>query len=173
MSLIDDSVKANKTIAKDYDPARAKPPAPRVAIVTCMDPRLNSILDMLGIAPDDADLIRNAGTVIDDDSVRSLLISTRLLGSREIMIINHTDCGMERFTDSGLEDQLRKDTGQVSIAPARFYSFSDVEENTREQMQKARLHPWISPDVPIRGFIYDVHTGQLREVSPARQKVAA
>jgi carbonic anhydrase len=173
MSLIDDSLNANKTIANDYDPARAKPPAPRVAIVTCMDPRLTNILQMLGLGPDDADLIRNAGTVIDDDSIRSLLISTRLLGSREIMIINHTDCGMEKFTDSGLEDRLRKDTGQVSIAPARFYSFSDVEENTREQVQKARLHPWISPDVPIRGFIYDVSTGRLREVSPVRQSVAA
>jgi carbonic anhydrase len=173
MSVIDDSLNANKTIANDYDPARVKPPAPRVAIVTCMDPRLTNILEMLGLDADDADLIRNAGTVIDDDSIRSLLISTRLLGSREIMIVNHTDCGMEKFTDSGLEDRLRKDTGQVPIVPARFYSFSDVEENTREQVLKARLHPWISPDVPIRGFIYDLSTGRLREVSAVRQSVAA
>ncbi len=148
MSLIDDSVNANRTIADDYDSARGGAPRPRVAIVTCMDPRLNDILAMLGLAEGDADLIRNAGTVIDEDSVRSLLISTRLLGSQEIMIINHTDCGMQKFTDSGLEAQLRKDTGQVPIAPARFYSFGDVEENTREQMQKARSHPWISPERP-------------------------
>jgi carbonic anhydrase len=173
MSVIDDSVKANQTLAKNYDPAQVKPPAPRVAIVTCMDPRLTNILQMLGLDAADADLIRNAGTVIDDDSIRSLLISTRLLGSREIMIINHTDCGMLRFTDSALEDQLRKDTGHVSIAPSRFYSFSDVEENTREQIEKARQHPWISPDVAIRGFVYELSTGKLQEVSPVRQRVAA
>jgi carbonic anhydrase len=89
------------------------------------------------------------------------------------MIINHTDCGMLKFTDSGLEDQLRKDTGQMSIAPARFYSFSDVEENTREQILKARMHPWISNDVPIRGFIFDVSTGRMHEVSAERQRVGA
>jgi carbonic anhydrase len=89
------------------------------------------------------------------------------------MIINHTDCGMLTFTDSALEDRLRKETGQVPIAPARFYSFSDLEDNTREQMQKARSHPWIAPTVPVRGFIYDLDTGRLREVSPARQTVAA
>jgi carbonic anhydrase len=173
VSLIDDIVNANRAMANDYDATRVKPPAPRVAIVTCMDPRLNNILPMLGLEADDADLIRNAGTVIDEDSVRSLLVSTRLLGSPEIMIINHTDCGMEKFTDSGLEDRLRKDTGQVPIAPARFYSFSDVEENTREQVRKARSHPWISPDVPIRGFIYDVGTGRLREVPAERDSVVA
>ena len=171
MSVIEESLTANQTLANDYDPA--KPPAPRVAIVTCMDPRLTTILDLLGLAADDADLIRNAGTVIDDDSIRSLVISTRLLGSQEIMIINHTDCGMQKFTDGGLEDQLRRETGQVSIAPARFYSFDDVEENTREQVQKARSHPWISPDVPIRGFIFDVGTGRLREVATTRSTVAA
>jgi carbonic anhydrase len=173
MSVIDESLNANKTIANDYDPRQVKPPAPRVAIVTCMDPRLTNILQMLGLGDDDADLIRNAGTVIDDDSIRSLLVSTRLLGSSEIMIINHTDCGMLTFTDSALEDRLRKETGQTPIAPARFYSFSDLEDNTREQMQKARSHPWISPAVPVRGFIYDLGTGRLREVSPARQTVPA
>src|SRR6201999_4308144 len=150
MSVIDETVRANEAIANDYDPARAKPPAPRIAIVTCMDPRLTGIGAMLGLSDADADVIRNAGTVIDEDSVRSLLVSTRLLGSGEIMIINHTDCGMLTFTDSALEDRLRKETGQVPIAPARFYSFSDIEDNTREQMQKARSHPWISPTVPVR-----------------------
>ena len=87
---------------------------------------------MLGIADGDADMIRNFGTVIDDDSVRSLVLSTRLLGSREIMIINHTDCGMLSFTDSEMEDRLRKETGQAPIAPARFYSFTDAEANTKE-----------------------------------------
>jgi carbonic anhydrase len=119
---------------------------------------------MLGIADGDADMIRNFGAVIDDDPVRSLVLSTRLLGKREIVVINHTDCGMLRFADNEMEDRLRKETGQAPIAPARFYSFTDAEENTREQVEKARPHPWISQDVPIRGFVYDVKTGRLGEV---------
>src|ERR1700759_1900509 len=129
MSVIDETVRANQTIASDYDPARAKPPAPRIAIVTCMDPRLTGIGAMLGLSDADADVIRNAGTVIDDDSVRSLLVSTKLLGAREIMIINHTDCGMLKFTDAEMADRLRKDTGQEQSGPARSYSLADCEEN--------------------------------------------
>ncbi len=164
MSIIDGALNANATIAKDFDPHRGGPPAPKIAIVTCADPRLSNILEMLGLADKDVDMIRNFGTVIDDDAVRSLVLSTRLLGTREIMIINHTDCGMLRFVDSELEDRLRKETGQAPIAPARFYSFTDAEANTREQVQKARSHPWISQEVPIRGFVYDVKTGRLSEV---------
>ena len=126
---------------------------------------------MLGLAHADVDMIRNFGTVIDDDAVRSLVLSTRLLGTREIMIINHTDCGMLRFADRDLEDQLRKATGQAPIAPARFYSFTDPVQNTKEQIQKARSHPWISPEVPIRGFVYDVKTGRLSEVFPDGETV--
>ena len=164
MSIIDEALNANEAIARDFDPSRGGPPAPKIAIVTCADPRLSNILEMLGLAEKDVDMIRNFGTVIDDDAVRSLVLSTRLLGTREIMIINHTDCGMLRFVDSDLEDRLRKETGQAPIAPARFYSFTDAEKNTREQVQKARSHPWISQEVPIRGFVYDVKTGRLSEV---------
>jgi carbonic anhydrase len=118
-------------------------------------------------------MIRNFGTVIDDDAVRSLVLSTRLLGPREIMIINHNDCGLLRFTDSEFEERLRKETGQSPIAPARFYSFTDTVENTKEQIQKARSHPWISPDVPVRGFVFDVGTGRLAEVFPDGATVTA
>jgi len=173
MSIIDEALSANATIANDYDPGRGGPPAPKIAIVTCADPRLTSIEQMLGLAAADVDMIRNFGTVIDDDAVRSLVLSTRLLGTREIMIINHTDCGMLRFTDSELEDRLRKETGQAPIAPARFYSFTDAEANTKEQIQKARSHPWISPEVPIRGFVYDVSTGRLSEVFPDGETVTS
>ena len=166
MSITDEALKANATAANGYDPDLGKPPAPKIAIVTCADPRLSNILPMLGLAEADVDMIRNFGTVIDDDAVRSLVLSTRLLGTREIMIINHTDCGMLRFTDSELEDRLRKDTGRAPIAPAKFYSFTDAEKNTKEQIQKARSHPWISQEIPIRGFVYDVHTGRLSEVFP-------
>ena len=172
MGLIDEALSANATIANGYDPSRGGPPAPKIAIVTCADPRLTSIEQMLGLAAADVDMIRNFGTVIDDDAVRSLVLSTRLLGTREIMIINHTDCGMLRFTDREFEERLRKETGQAPIAPARFYSFTDAEANTKEQIQKARSHPWISPDVPVRGFVYDVSTGRLSEVFPDGETVA-
>jgi carbonic anhydrase len=171
MSMIDTALSANATIANDFDSDRGKPPAPKIAIVTCADPRLSNIEEMLGLDEADVDMIRNFGTVIDDDAVRSLVLSTRLLGTREIMIINHTDCGMLRFTDSEMEERLRKATGSAPIAPARFYSFTDAEKNTREQIQKARSHPWISQDVPIRGFVYDVHTGRLSEVLPDGETV--
>jgi carbonic anhydrase len=172
MSIIDEALSANETIAHGFDPSRGKPPAPKIAIVTCADPRLTDIEQMLGLAHADVDMIRNFGTVIDDDSVRSRVVATRLLGPRGIMIINHTDCGMLRFTDSEMEDRLRKQTGQAPIAPAKFYSFTDAEANTKEQIQKARSHPWISPDVPVRGFVYDVSTGRLSEVFPDRETVA-
>ena len=166
MGLIDEALSANATIAHDFDPSCGKPPPPRIAIVTCADPRLTDIEQMLGLAHADVDMIRNFGTVIDDDAVRSLVLSTRLLNTKEIMIINHTDCGMLRFTDGELEDRLRKETGKAPIAPAKFYSFTDAEENTKEQILKARSHPWISPEVPVRGFVYDVSTGLLSEVLP-------
>jgi carbonic anhydrase len=172
MSIIDEALSANAAIADDYDPGCGKRAAVKIAIVTCGDPRVSNIEQMLGLAQGDVAMFRNFGTVIDDDTVRSLVLATRLLGAREIMIVNHTDCGMLTFTDGEMEARLRKDTGQAPIAPARFYSFTDAEENTKEQIQKARSHPWISQDVPVRGFVFDVHTGRLSEVSPDRETVA-
>jgi carbonic anhydrase len=164
MSIIDGALSANATTATSYDPRRNKPPKPKVAIVTCADPRLTGIEEMLGLAAEDVDLIRNCGTVIDDDAIRSLVLSTRLLGSEEIMIINHTECGMLPFTDDEFEERLRKETGKLPIAPDKFFSFTDAVQNTKEQIQKARSHPWISSDVPVRGFMFDVSNGRLSEV---------
>ena len=172
MTITDDALRANSTIADGFEPVVVAPPAPKIAIVTCADPRLAGILRMLGLDDADVDLIRNVGSVVDDDSIRSLVISTRVLGTREIMIVNHTDCGMQLFTDDELEHRLRDETGMSPIAPARFYSFRDTEENTREQVQKARSHPWIDSGVPVRGFVYDLHTGRLSEVLQ-REPVAA
>jgi carbonic anhydrase len=173
MGLIDEGIAANATLAVGYDSRLGEPPAPRIAIVTCADPRLSGITRLLGLADADVDMMRNVGTVIDDDTVRSLVVSTRLLGTREIMIINHNDCGMTKFADDELESRLREETGKAPIAPARFYSFTDAEQNTREQMQKARSHPWLSDDVPIRGFVFDVHTGRLSEVFPVTADAVA
>src|ERR1700733_441844 len=124
MTIIDDALAANATIASGYNPGPVGPPSPKIAIVTCADPRLSNILQMLGLAEADVDMIRNFGTVIDDDAVRSLVLSTRLLGTKEIMIINHTDCGMLRFTDSEFEARLRKQPAKPPVAPARFYSLT-------------------------------------------------
>src|SRR3954465_3791103 len=112
MSIIDDAVTANETLTEHRDPHLVAPPAPRIAIVTCADPRLSGIVALLGLQDADVDMIRNVGTVVDDDTVRSLIISTKVLGTREIMIINHDDCGMLRFTDSDLESRLRAETGK-------------------------------------------------------------
>ncbi|MCS5732791.1 beta-class carbonic anhydrase [Herbiconiux daphne] len=173
MSLIDDAISANSALAASYDSSHSGRPAPKVAIVTCADPRLSGIVPLLGLADADVDMIRNVGSVIDDDSVRSLVISTRVLGTREIMIINHNECGVTTFTDDELQQRLRDETGMSPIAPSRFYSFTDTEQNTREQMQKARSHPWIAAEVPVRGFVFDVHTGLLSEVMPLEAAVAA
>jgi len=165
MSIIDDALAANANAAASYDGSRSGPPKPKIAIVTCADPRLSGILRLLALDEPDVDLIRNVGTVIDDDTIRSLVISTRLLGTKEIMIINHDGCGMTTFTDAELEARLRSESTDWPIAPARFYSFTDPVQNTREQMRKTRSHPWISADVPVRGFVFDVGTGLLTEVA--------
>lgn len=169
MSITDDALRANATLADGYDPARGGPPAPRIAIVTCADPRLTGVVALMGLTDAEVDLMRNVGSVVDEDTVRSLVVSTRMLGTREIVIVNHNDCGLSRFSGDELTQRMRDETGSYPVAPARFYTFTDVEENTREQMQKVRTHPWIAADIPVRGLIFDVHTGRLTEV----QAVAA
>jgi hypothetical protein len=135
MSLIDEALSANATIAEHYDPSRGKPPAPKIAIVTCADPRLTDIEQMLGLSHADVDMIRNFGTVIDDDAIRSLVLSTRLLDTREIMIINHTDCGMLRFTDDELENKLRRETGR---SPSRRRSSTASPTPRRTPRSRSR-----------------------------------
>ncbi|MGH1550731.1 beta-class carbonic anhydrase [Leifsonia poae] len=165
MSIIDEALAANRTLADGYDPAHSGRPAPKIAIVTCADPRLSGVVRLLGLPDADVDLIRNVGTVATSDVVRSLIISTRVLGTREIMIINHNECGLSAFSGDELAESLRRETGRVTVAPESFFSFTDVEDNTRLQTQKVRSHPWIAADIPVRGFVFDVHTGRLAEVT--------
>jgi len=164
MSITDDALRANATLADGYDPAGGGPPAPKIAIVTCADPRLTGVVRLMGLADADVDLIRNVGTVIDDDTMRSLIVSTRMLGTSEILVINHDDCGLSRFSGDDLVERLRAETGSYPIVPAQFFTFTDAEQNTREQVLKVRSHPWISPDIPVRGFVFGVRTGLLSEV---------
>ncbi|MBI4513726.1 MAG: carbonic anhydrase [Gemmatimonadetes bacterium] len=164
MSVIDEVLGANETYAKEFRLAELRiPPARKLAIVACMDARLD-VEQILGLKPGDAHIIRNAGGIVTEDALRSLLISHYLLGTREWMVINHTDCGMLTFRDEDLRTRLQGSTGTAVVSPAHFYAFTDLEENVRQQVQKLKSHPWVPEDVPVRGFIYDVKTGRLREV---------
>lgn len=165
MSVTDEVVKANDGYARAFNLGHlAMPPARKLAIIACMDARL-TIEPMLGLNTGDAHVIRNAGGLVTEDALRSLLISHHLLGTREVMIINHTDCGMLTFKDEELLERLCKATGTAVVAPPAFHAFSDLAENVRRQIQKLRSHPWIPKELGVRGFVYDVKSGRLREVT--------
>jgi len=164
MSIIDKALEGNRTYAKTYDPTMGKPPAPKIAVVTCMDPRLSDLPAILGLPRADLDVIRTGGPAVTEDVLGELVVSNSVLGTREILLLNHTGCGFTTFTDAELNEKLSASTGDPSPAPMRFFSYKDPEENTREQIKKVRSHPWIAKDVPVRGFIFDVDTGRLREV---------
>ncbi len=165
MSVIDDVLKANEAYAQNFNLGNlAMPPARKLAVVACMDARL-TVSQLLGLKTGEAHIIRNAGGIITEDTLRSLIISHHLLGTQEIMIINHTDCGMLTFKDDELQEKLQRLTETTTIVPQRFYAFADLEENVRQQIRKVESHPWLPKSIPIRGFIYDVKTGRLREVT--------
>lgn len=173
MSIIDKALEANRNYAKKYDPAMGKPPAPKIAVVTCMDPRLSDLSGILGLPQADIDVIRTGGPAVTEDVLGELVVSTRVLGSREILLLNHTGCGFTTFTDDELNARLAVSTGDSSPAPMRFFSYKDPEQNTREQLKKVRSHPWIAKDVPVRGFVFDVETGLLREIQQDSKQTAA
>jgi carbonic anhydrase len=173
MSIIDKALKANQTFAKKYDRKLGGHPAPKIVVVTCMDPRLSDLPGILGLPIADIDVIRTGGPAVTEDVLGELVVSTRVLGSKEIMLLNHTGCGFTTFTDDELNAKLTAATGDASPAPMRLFSFKDPEQNTREQMQMVRSHPWIAKDVPVRGFIFDVETGLIREVHRVHKEAAA
>jgi carbonic anhydrase len=164
MSVIDEVLAANEIYARTHELRRLTPrPARKLAILTCMDTRLS--IRTLGLHTGDAHIIRNAGGIVTDDSLRSLLVSHHLLGTEEFMIINHTDCGLMQATEEELRTRIQNRAGTAAIAPAFFYAFQNIDENVRNQLQKLRTHPWIPKEVVARGFVYDVASGRLREVS--------
>ncbi|MGD0798594.1 MAG: carbonic anhydrase [Acidobacteriaceae bacterium] len=173
MSIIDKALEANRNYAKNYFSALGKHPAPKIAVVTCMDPRLSDLPGILGLPHPDIDVIRTGGPAVTEDVLAELIVSNRILGTTEILLLNHTGCGFTTFSDDELNAKLSTATGDASPAPMRFFSYKDPEENTREQIKKVRSHPWIAKDVPVRGFIFDVDTGLLREVQPIAQRTAA
>ena len=149
MSLIDQALKGNEQFAKRYDPKLGGHPQPKIAIVTCIDPRLSDLEGILGLKTADMDVIRTGGPAVTDDVLGELVVSTRVLGSKEIMLLNHTGCGFTTFTDKELNDKLARETGDATPVPMRLFSFKDPEENTRAQIEKVRSHPWIAKDVPF------------------------
>jgi carbonic anhydrase len=163
MSSTDELVANNERYAKGFDKGNLPlPPAKGVAVVACMDARLH-VSKLLGLEEGDAHVIRNAGGVVTDDEIRSLSISQRLLGTTEIILIHHTDCGMLTFKDDDFRHQVEEDTG---VRPEwAVETFSDLDEDVRQNIARIKASPFIPHKNGIRGFVYEVETGRLREVS--------
>ncbi|MDA8203977.1 MAG: carbonic anhydrase [Chloroflexi bacterium] len=152
----------NARYAATFDrPNLELPPARRLAVLACMDARL-TVEEVLGLRTGEAHIIRNAGGLATDDAIRSLVISQHLLGTGEIIVIEHTGCGMLTFTDEPVQKQIAEAQGAQADLPLR--SFSDLEANLRAQVERIRAHPWVK-DVPVHGLVYEVETGRLREVA--------
>jgi carbonic anhydrase len=160
--LIDQLYANNQRYADGLEPVHLDVrPSGRIAIVTCMDSRLD-VFDALGLEHGQAHVLRNAGGVITDDMIRSLAISQRALGTQEIMLIHHTQCGMQTITDDGFRAELQADTG---VAPAfAIESFKDVDEDVRQSIRRVRRSSFVPHTDRVRGFVYDVDTHRLYEV---------
>ena len=163
MSATDDLIANNAGYAEAFDKADLPlPPARKVAVIACMDARLN-VYGALGLTEGDAHVIRNAGGVVTDDGIRSLAISQRLLGTEEIILIHHTGCGMLTFRDDDFRDAIEKDTGIRPTWAAE--AFADLEGDVRQSIARINASPFIPNKTSVRGFVYEVETGKLREVS--------
>jgi carbonic anhydrase len=166
MSVTDELIRNAETYAAGFDRGHLpSAPAKRVAIVACMDARLDPYA-LLGLSEGDAHVIRNAGGVVTDDVVRSLAISQRLLGTEEIVLIHHTGCGMSTFSEEEFRAQLQAETG---IRPSwAVETFTDVDEDVRESIARIHASPFIPRKDAVRGFVYEVETGRMREVTQRR-----
>ena len=165
MNVIDEALGANRRYAEAFDlGGLPRPPKRRLAVLACMDCRLH-VSKLLGLELGDAHIIRNAGGIVTEDVLRSLIISHEIGGTTAFMIINNTNCGMLTFTDEELSDRLERSTGNIPVMPARFLAFTDLAGNVRRQIRKIRSHPWVPEAIPVRGFIYDVNSGRLTEVA--------
>ena len=168
LSVADELLKANETFARNFTLGDLSVrPKRHVAVLACMDSRI-LFEHCLGLHPGDAHMIRNAGGIATEDALRSLIVSHHLLDTQEFIIINHTDCGLLKVQEYELRARLTEKMGIVASEPADFYAFDNLETNVRQQMQRVKSHPWIPKHIPVRGFVYDVKTGRLTEVEPAR-----
>ncbi|WP_291379308.1 carbonic anhydrase [Demequina sp.] len=161
MGITDELLEHNTAYAAEYIPDRPLAPQRQLAVVACMDSRLDTFA-MLGLDIGDAHVIRNAGGVVTDDVIRSLTISQRKLGTREIILIHHTDCGALTFTDDELRNELLDETGlKPTWSPE---SFKDLDADLRQSMARLQRCPFLVDTSQVRGFVFDVHSGHLREV---------
>jgi carbonic anhydrase len=165
MSVTDDLVRNNQSYAGSFKKGDLPlPPAKHVAVLACMDARLD-VHKILGLQEGDAHVIRNAGGAATDDAIRSLAISQRLLGTKEIVLIHHTDCGMLTFHDDDIKRKIEEETG---IRPAfAFEAFSDPEEDVKQSIARIKASPFIPNRSSVRGFVYEVRSGKLDEVAAA------
>jgi carbonic anhydrase len=161
MSKTDEFLENNRRYAESFGGKLPLPPASGVAVVACMDARLN-VYGILGLAEGEAHVIRNAGGVITDDEIRSLAISQRLLGTREIILIHHTDCGMLTFTDDGFKADIQAETGIKP--PWAAEAFPDLDADVRQSINRIKASPFVPHKDAVRGFVFDVATGLLTEV---------
>jgi carbonic anhydrase len=162
MSTTDELLRNAEAYAASFDKGDLPmPPGRRIAIVACMDARLNPY-GLLGLQEGDAHVIRNAGGVITDDEIRSLAISQRLLGTEEIILIHHTDCGMLTFTDDEFKRSIQDEIGIKPEWAAE--AFPDVDEDVRQSLARVNASPFIPTKDSVRGFVYEVETGNLREI---------
>jgi carbonic anhydrase len=162
MSVTDELLANNERYADGFTGPLPMPPAKGVAVVACMDARLN-VYALLGLEEGQAHVIRNAGGAVTDDGIRSLAISQRLLGTREIILIHHTDCGMLTFTDDDFRAAIQADTG---IRPAwSAEAFDDLDTDVRQSIARIKASPFVPHKDSVRGFVFDVATGKLNEVA--------
>jgi carbonic anhydrase len=162
MSVTDDLLANNARYAESFEGPLPLPPAKKLAVVACMDARLN-VYDILGLGEGESHVIRNAGGVVTDDEIRSLAISQRLLGTEEIILIHHTDCGMLTFTDDEFKKSIQDETGIKPEWAAE--SFPDLDEDVRQSINRIKASPFIPKTDSVRGFVFDVATGKLNEVA--------
>jgi carbonic anhydrase len=162
MSVTNELLENNQRYAEQFEKGSLPlPPAKGVAVVACMDARLH-VSKLLGLTEGDAHIIRNAGGVVTDDEIRSLAISQRLLGTREIILIHHTDCGMLTFKDDDFRHQIEEETGVRPEWAAE--AFSDLDSDVRQNIARIKASPFIPHKDSVRGFVYEVETGRMREV---------
>ena len=162
MSATEESLRNNEAYARTFGKGDLPlAPAKKLAVVACMDARLH-VSKILGLNEGDAHVIRNAGGAVTDDAIRSLAISQRLLGTEEVLLIHHTDCGMLTFSDDAVKAQIEKDTG--IRPPFALEAFSNLEDDVRQSIARIKASPFIPKKDAVRGFIYDVTTGRLNEV---------
>ena len=162
MSATDELLANNQRYAETFSGPLPLPPSRGVAVIACMDARLN-VYAILGLGDGEAHVIRNAGGVVTDDEIRSLAISQRLLGTREIILIHHTDCGMLTFTDDDFKAAIQADTGIKP--PWAAEAFGDLETDVRQSIARIKASPFVPHKDSVRGFVFDVATGKLNEVS--------